>query len=94
MKGRSLIVILRIARLEKLLARVPSAEYAVELGDAYLLDGRARAADEAYNVGAGHEVPNIESARRIIELTGADPASLKSVADRPGHDRRYALDCS
>lgn len=37
-----------IARLEKLLARVPSAEYAVELGDAYLLDGRARAADEAY----------------------------------------------
>jgi dTDP-glucose 4,6-dehydratase len=39
-------------------------------------------------------VPNIETARRIIELTGADPASLKSVADRPGHDRRYALDCS
>ena len=32
--------------------------------------------------------------RKIIELTGADPTTLKSVADRPGHDRRYALDCS
>ncbi|MGI9188249.1 MAG: dTDP-glucose 4,6-dehydratase [Gaiellales bacterium] len=51
-------------------------------------------AGEAYNVGAEHEVPNIETARKIIELTGADPSSLKSVADRPGHDRRYALDCS
>ena len=51
-------------------------------------------AGEAYNVGAEHEVPNIETARKIIELTGADPNSLKSVADRPGHDRRYALDCS
>jgi dTDP-glucose 4,6-dehydratase len=51
-------------------------------------------AGEAYNVGAEHEVPNIETARKIIELTGADPSTLKSVADRPGHDRRYALDCS
>ncbi|MGA0122442.1 MAG: dTDP-glucose 4,6-dehydratase [Gaiellales bacterium] len=51
-------------------------------------------AGEAYNVGAEHEVPNIETAHRIIELTGADPSSLKQVADRPGHDRRYALDCS
>ncbi len=49
---------------------------------------------EAYNVGAEHEVPNVETAHKIIALTGADPASLKSVADRPGHDRRYALDCS
>jgi len=52
------------------------------------------AAGEAYNVGAEHEVPNIETAHRIIELTGADPASLVCVADRPGHDRRYALDCA
>ena len=51
-------------------------------------------AGEAYNVGAEHEVPNIETAHRIIELTGADPSSLKQVADRPGHDRRYALDCA
>jgi dTDP-glucose 4,6-dehydratase len=51
-------------------------------------------AGEAYNVGAEHEVPNVVTARRIIELTGADPATLTSVADRPGHDRRYALDCA
>ena len=51
-------------------------------------------AGEVYNVGAEHEVPNIETAHKIIELTGADPATLKRVADRPGHDRRYALDCS
>ncbi len=51
-------------------------------------------AGETYNVGAEHEVPNIETAHKIIELTGADPNSLKRVADRPGHDRRYALDCS
>ncbi len=54
----------------------------------------AGAAGETYNVGAEHEVPNIETAHKIIELTGADPNSLKRVADRPGHDRRYALDCS
>ena len=51
-------------------------------------------AGEAYNVGAEHEVPNIETAHRIIELTGADPSILTHVPDRPGHDRRYALDCA
>ncbi len=55
---------------------------------------RHGAAGEVYNVGAEHEVPNIETAHKIIALTGADPATLKRVADRPGHDRRYALNCS
>jgi dTDP-glucose 4,6-dehydratase len=49
---------------------------------------------EIYNVGAGEEVENREIADRIIELTGADPGLLRSVADRPGHDRRYSLDSS
>ena len=31
-------------------------------------------------------------AQRLIELTGADPALLRRVEDRPGHDRRYSLD--
>jgi dTDP-glucose 4,6-dehydratase len=48
---------------------------------------------EIYNIGGGHEVENIEIARRIVELTGADPALLQHVEDRPGHDRRYSLDC-
>jgi len=51
-------------------------------------------AGEAYNVGAEHEVPNIETTRKILELTGRDESLIEHVPDRPGHDRRYALDCS
>jgi dTDP-glucose 4,6-dehydratase len=47
-----------------------------------------------YNIGAGCELPNIDVARRIVELTGADPGLVRHVEDRPGHDRRYSLDCS
>ncbi len=47
---------------------------------------------EIYNVGGGDEIENREIAGRIVELTGADPALLRSVSDRPGHDRRYSLD--
>ncbi len=49
---------------------------------------------EVYNVGAEHEVPNIETTRRLLALTGRDESLIRHVADRPGHDRRYALDCS
>jgi dTDP-glucose 4,6-dehydratase len=49
---------------------------------------------EVYNVGADHERANIDVARRILELTGADPSLLRHVEDRPGHDRRYSLDTS
>jgi dTDP-glucose 4,6-dehydratase len=48
---------------------------------------------QIYNIGGGHEVENVEIANRIIELTGADPKLLQHVEDRPGHDRRYSLDC-
>jgi dTDP-glucose 4,6-dehydratase len=55
---------------------------------------REGAPGEAYNVGAEHdrEHPNIEVAERILELTGADRSLLRSVPDRPGHDRRYSID--
>ena len=56
-----------------------------------LREGRA---GEVYNVGAGTERENVAVARRIVELTGADPELIRHVTDRPGHDRRYALDCS
>jgi dTDP-glucose 4,6-dehydratase len=49
---------------------------------------------EVYNVGAGEEVPNVEVTRRIVELTGCDESLVRHVEDRPGHDRRYALDSS
>jgi len=47
---------------------------------------------EAYNVGGGEERENIDVATEILALLGADPALLRHVEDRPGHDRRYALD--
>ena len=53
---------------------------------------RAGEAGEIYNIGGGEEVENRAIAERIVDLTGADPALLRSVADRPGHDRRYSLD--
>ena len=53
----------------------------------------ARGADgEVYNIGGGNEVRNVDLTRRIIDLVGADTSMIQPVADRPGHDRRYALD--
>ena len=49
---------------------------------------------EVYNVGGGDEHENIDIAERIIDLAGADRSLLRSVPDRPGHDRRYSLDTS
>ncbi len=49
-------------------------------------------AGEVYNVGGGNEVPNLEITNRILELTGRDETLIRHVTDRPGHDRRYALD--
>ena len=55
---------------------------------------RSGAPGEVYNAGADDERENREVADRILALTGADPSLLRSVEDRPGHDRRYALDSS
>ncbi len=48
---------------------------------------------EAYNVGAKNEVKNIDVAERIVDLLEKPRSLIKFVADRLGHDRRYALDC-
>lgn len=44
-----------------------------------------------YNLGGGHELENLELARRICELAGAPASRIEFVADRPGHDFRYGL---
>lgn len=49
---------------------------------------------EVYNVGTGREIYNIDMARLILKLLGKPESLIRHVADRPGHDRRYALDCS
>jgi dTDP-glucose 4,6-dehydratase len=46
---------------------------------------------EIYNLGAGNEWPNVDIARRILRLVGKPDSLLTYVQDRPGHDRRYAL---
>ncbi len=49
---------------------------------------------EIYNVGGDCEKKNIDVAKQILRLTLRKRSLLEHVADRPGHDRRYALDCS
>ena len=45
-----------------------------------------------YNVGGGVELANIEVARRILAALDASRELIQFVPDRPGHDRRYAMD--
>jgi dTDP-glucose 4,6-dehydratase len=49
---------------------------------------------EIYNFGGKCEKPNIELTMTLIELLGKTKDLIRYVADRPGHDRRYAIDCS
>lgn len=49
---------------------------------------------EVYNIGSGEERANLDVARRILALTGRPESLLRHVEDRPGHDRRYALEHS
>jgi dTDP-glucose 4,6-dehydratase len=46
---------------------------------------------EIYNGGGGHEVANIDLARSICRLAGADEGLIEFVEDRPGHDFRYSM---
>jgi dTDP-glucose 4,6-dehydratase len=47
-----------------------------------------------YNVGGDHDVPNIEIVQLILKLLEKPDSLIKYVEDRPGHDRRYAMDSS
>lgn len=47
---------------------------------------------EVYNIGGNNEKANIEIVRLIIETLGKSEDLIKYVKDRPGHDRRYAID--
>jgi dTDP-glucose 4,6-dehydratase len=49
---------------------------------------------EVYNLGGGNERANIEVVRAILAATGKPDSLIKYVADRPGHDRRYAIDAT
>ena len=49
---------------------------------------------EVYNVGGNNEKANIEIVKLIIKSLGKEESLIQYVADRPGHDRRYAIDNS
>lgn len=49
---------------------------------------------EIYNIGAGNEVKNIDLVRTILKELGKSESLIHLVNDRPGHDRRYAMDFS
>ena len=49
---------------------------------------------EIYNIGARSERRNIEVVRAILDILGKPHSLIKFVADRLGHDRRYAIDAA
>ncbi len=49
---------------------------------------------EIYNVGAHDEIDNLTLAKRIVSYFKKDTSAIAFVKDRPGHDRRYAVDAS
>jgi dTDP-glucose 4,6-dehydratase len=53
---------------------------------------RHGASGEAYNLPGGTELPNREVIRRLLDHLGKPWSLVRSVPDRPGHDRRYAMD--
>ncbi|HMJ61157.1 MAG TPA: dTDP-glucose 4,6-dehydratase [Bryobacteraceae bacterium] len=48
-------------------------------------------AGEVYNIGGNCSLPNLEVVRRILKAIGKPETLIARVADRPGHDLRYAL---
>ena len=56
-----------------------------------LFDGQA---GQVYNIGSGSELNNLEITRLLLKTLGKPESLIKFVTDRPGHDRRYALDSS
>lgn len=49
---------------------------------------------ETYNIGGADVVENREMVHRLLRLMGKPESLIRHVTDRPGHDRRYALDSS
>jgi dTDP-glucose 4,6-dehydratase len=49
---------------------------------------------ETYLFGAGDEVSNLDLAKALLDASGRKDLDVEFVEDRPGHDKRYALDWS
>jgi dTDP-glucose 4,6-dehydratase len=51
-------------------------------------------AGEVYNFGGECERTNLQLTRELLQLLSKPDSLIRYVADRPGHDRRYAIDCT
>lgn len=49
---------------------------------------------QVYNIGGNNEKPNLELVKLLLKLLGKPESLISFVKDRPGHDRRYAIDSS
>jgi dTDP-glucose 4,6-dehydratase len=68
--------------------------YADEHSRAVLMTLERGTPGNVYNIGSGHEKTNLEVVREILRLMKKPESLIQFVKDRPGHDRRYAIDCS
>jgi dTDP-glucose 4,6-dehydratase len=59
-----------------------------------LLLHEAPLANVVYNVGTGAETSGLQVAQALLDIMGKPRSLIEFVADRPGHDYRYALDIS
>ena len=55
---------------------------------------RRGAPGEVYNIGGNNEMENIGIVRLLLGILGKDESLISYVTDRPGHDRRYAIDAT
>jgi len=51
-------------------------------------------AGEVYNIGVDNERSNMEITKMMLEIMGKGEEMIEHVTDRPGHDRRYAIDAT
>jgi dTDP-glucose 4,6-dehydratase len=49
---------------------------------------------EVYNIGGNNEIKNIDIVKNILEYLGKPESLIRYVTDRPGHDRRYAINAT
>ena len=59
--------------------------------DTVMRDGRA---GEVYNIGGNSERENIQVVKALLDALGKSHDLITFVTDRPGHDRRYAIDAT
>lgn len=57
------------------------------------LVGKAGKVGEVYNIGGRCELANLDLTHKLLAAVGKPASLIKYVKDRPGHDRRYAIDC-